>query len=426
MQTTLIRIFSNLYGPLEKRNLLRGLPTTALLVAVLLACETQPHPEAPFTVTDSLGIEIVENSLAPAFNAGGWSVNPEPLFTIGSEGEGGSYNLYDVRGARRLSDQRVVVANSGNSELLFFDGGGEFRTAVGGQGSGPGEFRAVSYVGRFGEDSLVVLDHRSRRISYFDADGGFLRSTPVDLDVGLALLPKGNLSDGRLLFGGGPMAESVGQLADGINRMPTRFAIAALDGSLGVTVVELPGAESYAANVETDLEMWHMPFAKTPAGGVWGDRFYIGTADRYEIQVWDIKGSLIRIIRLDQESMPISPADIDSVLEEWISGDPESENDLRRRYREIPPLDRMPAYGRFMTDSEGYLWVEEYRRPGDRVPRWTIFSPSGIVLSRVTLPRDLEVLDVGMDYILGVTPNELGLEVISQYRLKRGVDRDAS
>jgi hypothetical protein len=406
------------------RNLKRGLPTTALLVAVLLACETQPPSDALFTVTDSLGIEIVENMLAPEFNAGGWSVNPDPLFTIGAEGEGGSYTFYDVRGARRLSDRRVVVANSGNSEILFFDGRGGFRTAVGGQGLGPGEFRAVSYVGRFGEDSLVVLDRGLRRISYFDADGGFLRSTPVDLNVGLALLPKGNLSDGRLLFGGGPTAESVGQLANGINRMPTRFAIAALDGSLDVTVAELPGAELYAANVEADLEMWHMPFAKTPAGGVWGDRVYIGTADRYEIQVWDIKGSLIRIILLDQESMPISPADIDSVLEEWISEDPESEEGLRRRYREIPPLDRMPAYGRFLTDSEGCLWVEEYRRSGDWVPTWTIFSHSGIVLSRVALPRDLEVLDVGLDYLLGVMPNELGLEVIGQYRLTRGADRD--
>jgi hypothetical protein len=197
-----------------------------------------------------------------------------------------------------------------------------------------------------------------------------------------------------------------------------------LDGSQEVIFAELPGAEIYAEVDENEAEVFMVPFSKTPAGAASGDLVYAGTGDSYEILIWDLSGDLVRIIRLNQESLPVTQADVDAYIEERIGGieDETERNQVRDFYLRPPPLDRMPAYRRFRTDPLGCLWVEEYRRPGDDVPVWTVFDPEGAVRGRVSLPAGLDLMEVGEDYLLGVHTDDLDVEYVQLLRLERPAD----
>jgi hypothetical protein len=109
-----------------------------------------------------------------------WRVADVASITIGgSEGDAGQW-LYQVTGALRLANERIVVANAGTLELLFYDRLGDRVSRVGGRGGGPGEFKSLEWISRFGSDSIVALDVLTHRVSYFDADGQFGRSVRLE------------------------------------------------------------------------------------------------------------------------------------------------------------------------------------------------------------------------------------------------------
>jgi hypothetical protein len=54
------------------------------------------------------------------------------------------------------------------------------------------------------------------------------------------------------------------------------------------------------------------------------------------------------------------------------------------------------------------------------VPRWSVFDSSGAYLGTIALPAGFELHQVGKDFVLGVTRNELDVQVVELYSLDRG------
>ncbi len=158
---------------------------TAVVLAMVAACGEES--------TDQGGTSVAQ-----------WSVGSEPILAIGGADEREDYLLYDVAGAARLSDGRVVVANRGSSELKFFDADGTHLRTVAGEGDGPGELRGMMQLVHLPGDSLLVLSFRPG-LTWFGPGGDYARSTPVDLwSVGGAECRLGEsnwyvLADGSLL-----------------------------------------------------------------------------------------------------------------------------------------------------------------------------------------------------------------------------------
>lgn len=102
-------------------------------------------------------------------------------------------------------------------------------------------------------------------------------------------------------------------------------------------------------------------------------------------------------------------------------------DDRRRRQQRLDELtyaDRLPAYAGFIHDAAGNLWVENYRRAWEEESRWTVFTPEGVMLGSLELPRGLvlvsgwvEIGQIGNHYVLGVMRDELDVERVVSYRL---------
>lgn len=94
---------------------------------------------------------------------------------------------------------------------------------------------------------------------------------------------------------------------------------------------------------------------------------------------------------------------------------------LRAAAEEAPLVESYPAFRAMLSDPLGHLWVREYDLPGaDRpAPIWTVFDAGGHALGFVETPAGLSLLEIGEDYLLGHTTDELGIERVQVWELAR-------
>jgi hypothetical protein len=101
------------------------------------------------------------------------------------------------------------------------------------------------------------------------------------------------------------------------------------------------------------------------------------------------------------------------------AGDPGREAEIRARFEGLPLPEFFPPHGGIMADHLGFLWVEEFQRPGFENRAWNIFDPEGELVGRVTLPARFQAFEIGADYILGVGRDEMNVEFIRMYPVTR-------
>ncbi|UCC73472.1 MAG: hypothetical protein JSV86_02610 [Gemmatimonadota bacterium] len=393
----------------------------ALLVA-LTACAGEGGRAGGAVVRDSAGIEIVENT-APKWPEGfGWRLSEEPTLEIGEPDGDPMYQFYEVADARRLSDGRIVAANSGTHELRFYSPRGQFLSASGREGAGPGEFQGLTDLWEFADDSLLTYDFRTRRVSVFDSKGAFARSFQLHDLTGARSFPSviAAFADGSLLVNA-QLGLGGTELRGGLRRDSTTYLRCDPEGALLDTVGWFPGPEWYVRAEERGMMASTRAFGRRPYTAAFAAAFYYGSPDSYEIARYDEGGRLRRLIRKAQPNLPVTAEDIELWKQEALE-DAEDENQRifwERIYSDMPFPETMPAYQQVVVDAEANLWVEEYRRPGDEQPRWTVFDSSGVMLGVVETPERFQVYQIGSDFVLGRWTDEFEVEYVQLYKLKK-------
>lgn len=395
-----------------------------LLPAILLlaACGAGERAATDIAVRDSAGIAIVENTAAVWPEGGGWHLSPEPLVEIGALDGAPEDQLFRVVGARRLGDGRIVVANSGTHELRFYDAQGRHLRSVGREGEGPGEFRGLGAIHRYTADSIVAYDFRLRRLSIFDADGGFGRSMALPV-IGERTTPQfvGAFDDGTILLRTGRIFSTRDELRTGVSRDSSVFYRVAADGAVLDTIGVFPGSEAFVYTIENGLTVMGLAFGRNAVADVQGLHFYFGAGETYEVAIHAADGALQRLVRRRFDNLAVTPQDIERYKQRQLEAttDDNWRRMQERIFAEMPFPATMPAYSRVLADAAGNLWVAEYRRPGDDQPRWTVFDLDGRMLGTVDMPQGFSPTEIGSDYVLGTIRDELDVERVRLYELVR-------
>ncbi len=318
-----------------------------------------------------------------------------------------------------------MVANDGSMELLFYDRDGELLRRVGGQGSGPGEFQSLEWMARVGPDSVLALDVRGQRISYFDGSGNFVRSVRLEPNARLPFpRPVGFFADGSFLgekgtfaLGGDPPAGRT------LRDLEPLFHISS-DGRTATELGSFPGGEQVIvpAGPGGRLERRKRPFGPETVSAAAGDRFYVADNARYEIRAYSMAGRLIQIIRKETIPVPLEASRVQAYEDSVIATMGEK---ARPQMRTVfatmpPPPSTYPAFApAIRVDSDLNLWVKEFGQPGDLRSPWSVFSPAGEFLGLVEMPPAIEVLEIGSDYVLGLHRDEFDVEYVQFFRLQR-------
>lgn len=381
------------------------------LVPPLSACRGAREGPAS-TTRDSAGIEIVE-SVRPAWDEGeGWTVGAEPLLRIGvTEGEA-PYQFDGVTGALRLSDGAIVVADGASQEIRFFGADGHFLGTVGGRGEGPGEFSGLSGLGRGPAGALWAYDFSLRRITWLDPAGRTaLRTTPLGPEPPM-LDPLGALPDGsfvlRQLWGATATATAT---RPGLHRDPVAFVRVDSAGVLLDTVALVPGRELLLSNEGGRGVMTSPLIARTAVGTLRHGSIVIGTQDRFEVEERGPDGELLRREGVTGRDLSIGPDEVARIIQARLDlTSPDQRARMRTLLQAQPTPTTRPAYGAFLADAPGDLWISEWA-PFPELPlRWTVLDPEGRWLGEVLMPAGFTPWDIGEDWILGVRRDEMDVE----------------
>ena len=398
-----------------------------IFIASFGAAACQPDQQdrsGPVTETrDSAGIRIVENA-KPQEGSRVWQVAAEPAVSIGEQEGEDPYLLYQVWDATKLPDGRIVVANSGDGQLRVFDAGGIHLETWGGRGEGPGELPGLIDVEPWRGDSIAAWFGPRRGITLFGPDGSFGRNIFLEVDsqdpMAVFIQPAAVMAGGLILAGQHPHV-----------RDPVVVEIRDAGGRLLSSLGEHPGDERYIVNEGTDQARGGQPiFGATAMQVPWGDLVVHNLNNRYEIRAFAHDGSLARIVRRDHASRAPTGKEIDAYIEErasWhpVDLDPDEieayKAERRKELQSIPVAERMPAFTTIKVDKLNHLWVQEYEPPGQARPGslWTVFDPEGHVQGFVETPDGLDIFEIGENYILGQSWDEMNVEFVQVWSLER-------
>ena len=411
---------------MKKRDRTKGLFALAVAAMSAAACQGDPEEaEDPghALVRDSAGIEIVENARPHEGSRLEW-IGPEPSVSIGEFDGEDPYVLYRVRDATRLSDGRIVVAHRSSGELRVFDASGIHLASWGRAGEGPGEFSPsaglVAVEPWHGDSIMAWYSAHAGMISVFDDDGNFGRSFRLGGLPPDTRWPRASRADGTILVT--------------VNEEPVSSGIEIWngDGTRSAYLGSYSEFETYQVFFEHEQEFhpYSVVYSRTLELGHWGDLVFVVLSNRYEFKAFRADGTLARIIRLDHDPRPTTQADHDRYVEQEIAflkrRNPPVSADLLKREREFHESAQMaktfPVFSQVMGDAAGYLWVREYDFPGEErpAPLWTVFDPTGRVLGFVETPAALEIEEIGEDYILGRSVDDVGVESVQLWPLRRG------
>lgn len=402
-----------------------------LVTSALSACETSSGPGVQTSVRDSSGVVVVENSGEIGPDGGGWAVTPDPTLSIGTFQGDSLYQLFRVLGATRLKNGGVAIANAGSGEIRIFDAEGRFLAAHGRKGEGPGEFQRPALVGAVGEDTLVVVDNDLRRISLVHAEEGFLESSRISDDLGGGAYPQGMFSDASIVLGGGFYWSSTSgvELTSGYSRRSTNFWSTNLAGELVTEFGEFFGSEFFMdvqdeGGGAVSMRARLIPFGKYSMQTVGPDLFYVASGDSWEIQAFDPAGKLRKVFRLRRAPSPVRSEDLEAMIQSEVdeASDPSAAPGIRTEYEKMPVPDFMPAFAGLHADSRGYLWVERYRPPGEDNPVFDILAPDGALVGWVALPPGSDILEIGENAVVVLHRDELEVEYVRVFGLKRPLE----
>ena len=398
---------------------------TLLLVATAACGDRSAGEDASpleAVVRDSGQVRLIENPRPPNGSRLGWDIGTAPTVTIGELEGSEPYLLDRVRDALVLPDGRIVVVNGGSDDLRVFDASGNHVVTWGGRGEGPGEFDNLWQVHRWPGDSLLALYSQARRLTVLDPEGHYGRDFA---------LRRGRqfFSVEDVLPGGAILTSDFVRPSDrppGFSRLPSHYRVRGPEGETRSSLGSFPGPEMFTIRTARGVSGGGIPFRHRVSAFAWGDFVAVAQNDRYEIKAFDLDGTLRKIVRRDHELVAPTPAHVDAYIEDQVAASPEEERTQRRaelreslRHRYVP--ETHPAYAAAMSDLADHLWVREYNLPGegDAKPAWTVFDPDGQVLGFMETPAGLSIFEVGEDYILGLTRDDLGVEYVQVWSLER-------
>jgi hypothetical protein len=391
---------------------------------IAIACgSAEPYSQATrvadfVEVRDSAGSVIVEHLKGVRSMLPEWYISEEPVLQIGVLDGQDEYMFAGLLYAVGLSTGEVVVADGGSREIRYFDSNGLAVRSVGRAGRGPGEFSVISGLLRIRGDTLLVRDETGGRITWLDSSGGVVRVEGRP--------PPRSFHEGIMLLDGSRVVPMFGALQEpterGIVWRPTADLAFVAHPAGDVQVLGV-----YRGPEQVIGSLAGVPLRRETLFATNGSirSVAIGDTEAFDVALYDLTDSAtVRLrmrIRRAEGPDPITQEDIETwrkSLRERYHDSP-FRTDIERSLAEPVRQKFKPAFASVFLDTAGQLWVEELPNDLSGTRPVTIFSPQGFPIARANLPRGLDVLDIGANYILGRWSDQVGVSYVRRFSLIR-------
>lgn len=387
-----------------------------LPLLVLAACGGDKSQWAG-TIFDSAGVAIVSNP-----DVGLWAPGEEWTFVeelrIGAQEGSPDYEFGSIQAVAVDSRGRIFALDGIARHIQVYSSGGVYQQTLGGEGSGPGEFRSGEALLMGPGDTLLVPDWQLLRFNRYAPDGSPLGSFPMRLVRGSPWAFKSTLS--------GSIAEQIrilglpGQMTEGSPR--DIIVMLSTDWMITDTLLSYPIGHFF----RLDGHEWYAP---EPAWDLTVDSHLVfGRSDEYRIQVY-AGGALTRVITKPFQQRPITDRAIERILGEMdrradeLRLSPETRAQLRGR---TFFAETVPAFESLVVGPRGTIWVKRIKPPLELSPEelrlfpenpersWDVFDSAGRYMGFVTMPSRFDPMVFRGDRVFGRWRDELDVPYVMQ------------
>jgi hypothetical protein len=352
--------------------------------------------------------------------------------TVRLRSDSGEYaSLLRVKKVFQTTKGDIAVVSEGAMGVTVYRDGRRERV-LGGRGGGPGEFRTVQWVDRE-NDTVFLFDFELMRITAVDVvtgrhqilrlaeDGGSQRMVPIarlnqqDEYVGVGVTPT-RLSGGTRVthdstylevFRGGHVLARLGPF----------------QSAMRVTL----GAEITKQRQVVSLH----PLGARLHAVAWKGNVVAIDGGNGRMHVFRRNGARVRERTLPVRAMPMSDEILESAREEALAalppGGPPERRDLLLRitnalYTHALAPRELPRVAQVLMQADGkHLWVSDRQSLVRRAATFYAVTEEGEVVAELRVPHNLEVHDIGADFVLGIERDADGVESVTRYRIRQQV-----
>jgi hypothetical protein len=345
-----------------------------------------------------------------------------PVSAVGEDEQLPGHALRDVIRAIRRPGGRLVVAHGSNEELLLFDPAGRLIRQFGGAGRGQGELRGLQDVWQLPDGTLAAWDAGNARISYWSADGEFIRDQRFDLATQPVV--HGPLADGSFLIAHvshPPIRWEVGTVVhDSVTLALLRPDLTQgrefgrFYSRITHIVLSADGLGPMATSVPFD------PMGRFAVGP---NVFYHSNGLDWEVLRYSVETGSVDTLRTTHAHRARTRAMYDAWLDARLSAVARNERPQLRTFLTTnmpPPRDVLPTFTALVVDDLGHLWAGHAVAHTDTAAVWSIFSPAGEWLGDLSLPSGLTVSHVSERHLTGILRDDDGVESVAVFPLNRG------
>ena len=383
------------------------------------------------TVTDSAGIQLVQNPLTPIWGADdAWTL--EETLLIGTPEGDAAYQFGQITGIGFTLDGRVIVSDTQGQHVKIFAADGIWEQTFGEGGSGPGQFGAQIgpvLVGR--GDTIIVPDMQNQRVALLTPDGEDLGTFRIGFESGIPI--RWEMQDD------GALISQLRQLnlpnTPAAATPDTLDAIVArgYDGEVTDTLIRVPAGKTFSfAGGAPEFNF----FSPEPIWSLTGDGgILLGTNNVYSFRYLGADGSVKRIVRIPSEPALVTEEDREifvATLESLWGEAGVPPQGIEQLKSGISFEDRFPAFAQALSGPGGTLWVQRIRvlsemsaeekesfNPLQNIgsAEWDVFDADGHYLGIVEMPFHFQPLGFTDNSVYGVWRDDLDVQYVRVLRI---------
>lgn len=365
-----------------------------LLVSGFFSFMSQPAHSSSQKIKTENGIPVVYNPMQPVAQKGLPSqVVPREDLVIGVASGDETYMFSALRSVQVDNDGNIYVLDWKEDKVKVFNKDGKHLRTFGKKGQGPGELQLPSRMSLTPGGKLAILDVGNKRLAYYSLTGECLKEIPSakwNL-IRTRVDSRSSVYGDNFVFGEKSLSERLLKFDPELNLISTISDVAIEQKIPKVN----PIPDRFVYDIMKD------------------DNFIWAFTTKYEFQIMNPEGKLVRKIIKDYDPVKITEKDKEKEIRD-LYGDKGAPPGIVLEF----PAYYSPIYS-MLVDDQDRVFIRTNAKDAKGNYYFDVFSPDGMCYLNFTLAAEEIPMAVKKDRIYCLIPeNQEGIPQVKRYSLE--------
>jgi hypothetical protein len=396
LKKTAERVRISIRGEMNSKTKLISIILFLPALLILVSCQQQ-KAEWKGTIEEVDGVTVVKNPKEPMYGEDVFSFEED--LTLEKKEGSEEYLFERVRNIDVDKNDNIYVLDYMAVQIRIFEKNGELIGTFGSKGQGPGEMQNPLYMQITSKEEVMVYDPGTRRLLFFSTEGKYLRQTstakiryPMEI---IKLDSRGELT--ALIVPPPPMG---------------RIELKKFDSNLDLLMM-ISKTEKDDSYLKRERKAWQPDLLCVVTQN---DNIAWGYPKKYELQVLNPEGKLIRKIIKDYEPVNVTAEDEERYMERYKR----ILSSLPRSALKIIFPKYFPAFRDISVDEKGRIFLRTYEKVKDKENffYFDVFNSEGKYIAKIPMLVSLNRSFVWKkNKLYSIEEDEEGFQMVKRYKV---------